>query len=149
MKFIKKYRKVITVSICVVILLVIFLSIKAILYPDNNRSIYGNRLAGIDKVPINENLKKDINTYLKDTSKVKTSSIDIRGKVINIIVDINKDVTVDSIEGILNEVLTKFTSEQKAFYDLQFFATQNEVSNNSLFPVIGYKNKNTETIVWN
>ena len=149
MKSIKKYRRIIALSVFILILLVVILSIKAILYPDNNKSIYGNRLSGIDKVPIKEELKNNIGTLLNNTGKVKTNNIDIRGKIINVIVDVKKDVTIDNIKGILNEVLTKFTSEQKAFYDFQFFVTQSEVSNNKQFPIIGYKNNNTDTIVWN
>jgi hypothetical protein len=52
------------------------------------------------------------------------------------------------VKSISNDILAKFTTEQKAFYDIQYFLTQSEVKNNTIYPVIGYKNKLSNEIIW-
>jgi hypothetical protein len=47
-----------------------------------------------------------------------------------------------------NEALTKLSTEQLSFYDVSFFVDYGKESEKKDFPIIGYKNKTSEAIVW-
>ena len=72
----------------------------------------------------------------------------VKGKIINILFDVDKDVKVEEAKTIATNILTKFSDDQKGFYDMQIFIIQDTVTDNKNYPLIGYKNKVSEVIVW-
>jgi hypothetical protein len=148
MKWLKKHPKTLIIIILVVALLMLGLLTMNLLYPSYSKSIYGNRLQGIEDVQIKEDLKNDIINNLESNKEVKSAKIDIRGKIINVIIDIKSNINLKTAETIANYTLIKFTDKQKVFYDIQYFLTQTEVKDSTVYPVIGYKNKLSSEIVW-
>lgn len=143
-KFFKKYRIYFVIFVLVFVMLSVVFSLKTFLYPDDLSSIYGNRLKGIEEVSINSDRKLSVVSLIKTNKEVDTSTIDIRGKIINIIIKGHDDLTVEKAQNILNEILAKFSKKEINYYDFQFFVT-NDVLN---YTLLGYKNKTTENTVW-
>ena len=52
--FILKYRVIIVLVLLAIFLTFMFIAIKSYMYPKDVKSVYGNRLDGIEKVPITE-----------------------------------------------------------------------------------------------
>lgn len=148
MKSIMKRKKVVIAAFAVIIIAILIIFVKDMLYPNNGKTIYGDRLNGIDKVSIDSTLKNTIVNSLKATGKVKTASVDVKGKIINILIDVKTNIDVLNAKTISSDTLTKFSNDEKKFYDIQYFLTQSESSSNKSYPMIGYKNANSSTIVW-
>lgn len=144
MKIIKKYKWLLMVL--VVLLIIVLTIIYFVFY--NTKSNYGNRLEGINKVLIKEDLKNDLKSTLLSLSEVDKVNIDVKGKIINIIIIVNDDVNIDKAYQIADSTLIKFSDEILAFYDLQFFVNQKAESIDHSFPIIGYKNKTSNSIIW-
>lgn len=145
-QFISKYKIYFLILLAIIVLEFAFIKVKDFLYPDDKNTVYGARLNGIDEVTITDNEQKDLISKLKENKDISSASIHIQGKIINIIViATTKENTVELMEEVSNNFIKEFSSKELAFYDFQFFV-KNEDANYNL---IGYKNKNSEIIIWN
>ncbi len=149
MKLIKK-NKFMIVVICVVliILLTSFYSIVRLLFPNLGAPVYGNRLENIENRIISTDKQKEIVGNLKLNDIVADANIDIRGLLINIMVDVKDGTDVTIAKNIGAKVLNEFSNEKKEFYDIQIFITKEADEENTLYPIIGYKNKLSPNFVW-
>jgi len=148
-KLIKK-NKFMIVVICVVliILLTSFYSIVRLLFPNLGAPVYGNRLENIENRIISTDKQKEIVGNLKLNDIVADANIDIRGLLINIMVDVKDGTDVTIAKNIGAKVLNEFSNEKKEFYDIQIFITKEADEENTLYPIIGYKNKLSPNFVW-
>ena len=146
MKFIKVYKWLLLLFL--VLLITIMFFVKDFWFYDN-KSSYGNRLEGIENITIESDLKNDIINSFVELDDVNSVSINVRGKIVNIIIDVAENINIENGKKIANDVLIKFSDEQKSFYDIQFYITQEVSSGVNGFPIIGYKNKTSEVIAWN
>ncbi len=142
--FYKKYKVFIYIGVFLIMGVVSIVLLKNFLYPDDYKSAYGSRLDGIEGVAIDSNRKSEIsNIYQKDTN-IKSVSIDIKGKIINLIIDVNESLTIELAKENFLKSLEEFKEEERSFYDIQFFV-KNEVLK---YTMIGYKNATSDVIVW-
>lgn len=145
MNFIKKHKVlVIIISIILVTLLFLFILLKAFI-PSGNE--YGNRLKGIDKVVISS---KDINKWeqiIKKREKIKEVSINVQGRLINILIKVEEDTNIDDIKDYSKEKLEIFDENELNYYDIQFYII-NEKDNIEHYPSIGYVHKGKNEIFW-
>ena len=142
-KFIMKYRIQIVLCLLLLFLSFIFITFYKYINPEDKTTKYGNRLDGIEKVPITSKKKEEIINFIKEDEKIEKVSIDIRGRIINIsIIATDKENTIDKMKEKCNEIITKFTDEEIAFYDFQIFI-KNEDANYNL---IAYKNKKNKEL---
>ena len=144
MKFFKK-NKTLTLILLIIIAVVLAIFIfRDTINFDESTAVYGNRLEGIEKVKVTSEQEKKIKESLKD----KSSNVKVRvaGKLVNIIVETNPDVSQESAKEIGNTVLAIFTEEQKAFFDFQFLIDNKE--NQEQFPIIGYMQHSRDGITW-
>ena len=159
-KVVKKKRKKIKwgyVLACLAILLVLILLIKLVL--PGNSSKYGNRLDGIKKISFKKNAQEKITSGISKNDKVTEAKIDIKGKIITIIFNVKKDVSVDDARKIANDSLSNISDEVKGFYDIQYMISKNDEEpvkeekdgktiEKTIFPIMGYKNSKSDKIVW-
>ena len=135
----------------VVIFIIIVAIILGTLLSKNNVSEYGNRLDGIDKVQISE---KKVNKMIKELKALdKVTEVTYtrdgkkhEGRLVSVILEV-KDVTKQEAIDIGNKVLDYFDNEEKSFYDIQVYL-DNTDSKNKEFPIIGYKHKTSDALVW-
>lgn len=161
----RKIRKIKIGYIFAFIILIAFavLILKLVL-PSNGANKYGDRLENIEKYPFNTKDQKKVIKSIKDREQVISCNIDVQGKIINVIFTVKKEVSKDEAKIIASESLGSFSDKIKGYYDIQFMIKKKgeegtkvtkQVSDEETkeitvyeFPIMGYKNKRSEGIVW-
>jgi len=144
-KFIVDNRIYIVLVLFVLFCGFVFVTMKAYLDPEDELAVYGNRLEGIEKVIITDTKKNEVVDFIKEDENVTDASITIQGKIINISIKSgNKKNTIDKMKEKGIEIIKKFSDDEIAFYDFQFFIKNEEANYN----LIGYKNKKKDDISW-
>ncbi len=162
----KKVRKLLKnknfIIVCVLVLIgiICLILLKNVLYPSSKASFYGNRLDGIENVEFNKKSKNKILEEINKNEVVTSSKINVHGKIINIIFNVNKDVSIDDAKNIGNNTLNSISDEVKSFYDIQLIITKDDEEGTKVqtetgeekikkdFPIMGYKNYNAKEFVW-
>ncbi len=145
MKYLKENAKlIIAIAIFIVIVVAIFVAYNGLFLKSSSK--YGDRLKGIDEIPVSNSNKTEIEenvTALGITSKI---SVEVKGKIIEIIITVNDDIDVNKSKEVAAKVLEKLTDEQKKCYDVQIFIQKN--SEDEKFPIIGYKHHSRDNFTW-
>ena len=163
LKRLVKNKRFIIFMILLVILLVCIYFLRGVFFPGVGNK-YGNRLDGINKISFTEKDQKSITDAISADEIVSSAKIAIHGKIVNVIFNVNKDVSVDDARAVANASLEKFSKEVKDFYGIQYMITNNEevgeevqITNDDgstttevkkKFPIMGYKNSIKDNIVW-
>ena len=160
-----KFKKLKLGYIFALIIIIAFavLVLKLVL-PASGINKYGDRLEGIKDHEFSEKAKNKIIKSIKDKEQVVSCSIDVQGKIINVIFTVNKDVSIDDSRNIANESLGQFSDKVKEYYDLQYMIKKKDEEGRKEtkqnddgepeevtvyeFPIMGYKNKKASGIVW-
>lgn len=132
--------------------------------PTSGINKYGDRLENIEKNEFSKKEKEAVIKFIKDKEQVTTCEIDVKGKIIYVIFNVNKEVSKDDARGIANESLGQFSDKVKGYYDIQFMIKKKDEEGTKVtkqvdddktkevtvyeFPIIGYKNKMREGIAW-
>ena len=147
MKKLMKENKILFVLALIIIICVVLIVFGLVKYFYGGKDPYGDRLNGKDKLPISENISKDIKSLYQD--EVSEVSVDVKGKIIYIIMDVKNGTTKENAESLANKALEKFSEEEKNYYDIQFLVTCNkEEAEDKLYPIEGYKNSSNNQIIW-
>lgn len=146
MKFIKKNKIKIILLIFLIATILFGYFVYTVFFPDNTNDYYGNRLIDISNHKVNNDTYEKLKTELSEKDEVKSVEIKTSGKIINIILRIEKDVNIEIAKMLDSEVLVAFTKEQRDYYDLQLFLTTEEKKEG--YPTIGYKHHTSEEFVW-
>lgn len=145
MKVIKNNKGIfIALGIIVVLLLVLFLLMKAF-FPSGNP--YGNRLDGIEKVPFSKKDIEKLEDKMDDNSSVKKASVNLEGRLFNIILTTKKGTKLDDMKDYCVKLLELYSEEELKYYDIQFYLV-NEDKKAESYPAIGYHNKKATKISW-
>lgn len=151
MNFIKKHKLFLIASIVVVISLsfLIILNVKG-LFTNLGVPVYGKRIDATKEIKINSNRRDEISNRLMTEDNINNVIINVKGAIINIIIDVNKEVDLIEAKNLGLKALIELTDDEKKVYDIQLFVTQEEVKEeeDKLFPIIGYKSRLSTTLVW-
>ncbi len=147
MNFIKK-NKLLTIFLILIIISIILVAILLMqLIGGNKKGEYGDRLNGIEKVEITSDTKNQLEKEIANEDLVTKVKYDLKGRLINIILNVKDEKEIDSIKEIGNKILSYFDEEQLSYYDIQILVnSDNEESEK--YPIIGYKHKTRDTINW-
>ena len=146
MSFIRKNKFVIIAIGAFLILVILVFQVVSVFFPKEGKALYGNRLEGIEKVEITDSKKEQIENSLKEDSITKEANVSVAGKIIEVIVIVQDDTTIDSAKTLSTKVLNSLNENEKIFYDIQVFIKKNTDANN--FPIIGYKHHAKENFSW-
>lgn len=80
---------------------------------------YGNRLEDRENYPVQDEMKK-CEEYLKKAKGVTKAELILKGNIIWVEVDVDKELTVEDMQNIGVGTLEHFTEEQLGYYDLQY-----------------------------
>lgn len=129
-------------TIIVLVIFGIMFVMGAVFYsmvmPSNGKPAYGNRLDGIEKVELSSSDKNKITSSLEDEKIVKSSKVDIKGRIINVIIEVNEGTKEKAAKDLTDVVVKSLSEAQVGYYDIQVFIT-NESKDAEGFPMIGYK----------
>ena len=146
MSFIRKNKFVIIAIGVFLILVILVFQVVSVFFPKEGKALYGNRLEGIEKVEITDSKKEQIENSLKEDSITKEANVSVAGKIIEVIVIVQDDTTIDSAKTLSTKVLNSLNENEKIFYDIQVFIKKNTDANN--FPIIGYKHHAKVNFSW-
>ena len=163
MKRLIKNKRFLIFLVLFVVLLVCVFFLRGVFFPGGG-SKYGNRLDGIKKISFTEKDQKSVIDSINADDRASGAKLDIQGKLINVIFNVNKDTSVDDAKAIAQASLEKFSQEVKGFYDIQYMIANPEEVGEEVqitnqdgsttkeikkkFPIMGYKNSNRDGIVW-
>lgn len=145
-KFIKNNKlTVITFIICVIFVIIVF-AVKLTFFPDEAKAIYGDRLEGIEKVEITSKEQDNIISKLEEKAEVKKAEVDIKGRILNVIITVNDDVELDAAKALTGTITDTLEKEQTSYYDIQVFVKKD--NDDARYPIIGYKHQDKDTFSW-
>lgn len=145
LKYIKKNKKMFIVIGVFLLFVVLLIPIKTVLFPNSGKAIYGNRLDGIEKVPISSKTSKNLKDKFKEDA-VRNVTYRVSGKTVELIITVAPEVSIDTAKKYGDKSLEVFSEAQRKFYDFQIFVTKEETSTE--FPIIGYKHHSKSSITW-
>ena len=147
MKFIKKNKFTIIAIIIFIILVVLGVKVKELLVPDEGKTSYGDRLNELEENKRNDDLITNMENKVKENQSVLKFSHKVHGKIINLLITLKDDVSVEDAKSIANNLVLEFQNEELSYYSLQvYLLKESEELNN--FPIIGYKDTETENLVF-
>lgn len=164
LKKLLKNKKFIVIAVLVLVFIICLILLKVLLFPSNNTSKYGNRLDGIEDIKFSKSDKDKVVNSIKENEKVSSAKMNVHGRIVNVIFNVNKDTSIDDAKAIANESLGNFSDEVKGYYDIEYIITmtdeegvKQEVTNEEgkteevvtkSFPIMGYKNTKTNELIW-
>lgn len=143
-KIYDKYKVLIYIILVLVFMGLVFLALKNYLFPDDDKSIYGSRLNGIEDVKLNSDRIMAIKNGYGTDNNIESIVVDIKGRKINLIIKGKSEYTMEHAKKSLLENLKVFQTKELNYYDIEFFVTNETLKYN----MIGYKNKKSDIIVW-
>lgn len=145
MNIIKNNKGIFITLFIILVLLIGGIFVLKAFFPSGNE--YGNRLKGIEKVSFSDKEIKKLEEEIKKRDKIKKVSVDIKGKLINIIITV-EDADIADIKDYCKEKLELFDEEELSYYDIQFLLQEEKEKEDTKYPSIGYKHKTSSEIKW-
>ena len=108
----------------------------------------GDRLDGIEEVEISDSAREDIVSFYEENDKVNEASVDLKGKIVYIIIDVVKGTTKAQAQTLANSGLKEFSEEEVDYYDFQFIVTCEDEKDSKIYPTMGYKNNTSAKVAW-
>ena len=149
MNFLKRNKNWI-IGICVVLVLLLGLGIwfLKLVYPDSHKNLYGDRLNQMDSYKIEDRTITEIKDAMKENASVLEVSYHINGKILKFQIKTAAETDLGQLKQFLaNILLEKFGEDQKEYYDIQMII-ENENTENSAYPAMGYKHRGKEAFSW-
>ena len=147
MNFIKKNKFTIIAILLFIGLVLVGVKVKNLLVPDEGKAAYGDRLNEIEGKKVSDTIFKTINDKLKENEKVLEVSHQLHGKIINILITVSDDLSVNDGKKIANSVVSMFEDDELSLYTLQVYVLKEDEKLNN-FPIIGYKDPETDTLIF-
>lgn len=146
MSFIRKNKFVILAIAVFLILAILAFQLISMFFPKDGKALYGDRLDGIEAVELTDSKLKKVESSLKEDSTVKKAEISVAGKIVEVMITVQDDTSVDTAKGLNTKVLESLSKKEKEFYDIQIFVKKSTDATN--FPIIGYKHHAKDTFSW-
>lgn len=146
MSFIRKNKFVIIAIGVFLILVVLGFQIATMLFPEEGTALYGDRLDGIEEVELSNSKLTKIESNLKSDGAVKEADVSVAGKIVEVIITVQDDTSVDTAKALNTKVLDSLSNKEKKFYDIQIFVKKDSEATD--FPIIGYKHHAKDTFSW-
>ena len=161
----RKFKKIKIGDILAFIVIIAFLVlVLKLVLPASGINKYGDRLEDIENYKFSEKAKNKVIKFIKDKDQVVSCSMDVEGRLIYIDFTVKKDVSKDDAKAIATESLGSFSDKIKGYYDIQYSVTKKNEEGQKVtkqvddettkevivyeFPIMGYKNKKSDNIVW-
>lgn len=146
MSFIRKNKFVIIAIGVFLILVVLVFQIATMFFPEEGTALYGDRLDGIEEVELSNSKLTKIESKLKSDGAVKEADVSVAGKIVEVIITVQDDTSVDTAKALNTKVLDSLSNKEKKFYDIQIFVKKDSEATD--FPIIGYKHHAKDTFSW-
>ena len=143
----KNKNTIIVVLVVFVVLAITGFSLYLFLFSGMGGSPYGNRLDGIENVPITNETIEQANNLFESVEGVNKSTYTLNGKISYFVVMVDVGTNPETVKKVEDDFLELFTEEQIAFYDFQILIDDGQ-EESDLYPVMGSKSVNNEAFTW-
>ena len=148
MEFIKRHKfKLILLLVFLIVLVVAFLMLMNLLYPDSRKDVYGNRLAGIEEVKVSNKVITEIKDKITSNEFVDSVDYSLKGKLINFNIQVKADTDKNLAKQTVNSILETFDADIQSFYDIQVLIIEDKEESTN-YPVFAYKHKISKEFIW-
>lgn len=142
-------KVLIVLGIILIICLIAIITVTFSFFLGGNRGVYGDRLNGIDKHPVTNNIKSEYKTSLESEKSVTKVSIDTKGKIIYIIINFASDTSLEDAKNLAASSIEKLNEDILSFYDINFTLKCEKSENSEGFTILGAKNVGGSGLIWN
>ena len=142
-------KVLIVLGIILIICLIAIITVTFSFFLGGNKGVYGDRLNGIDKHPVTNNIKSEYKTSLESEKSVTKVSIDTKGKIIYIIINFASDTSLEDAKNLAASSIEKLNEDILSFYDIDFTLKCEKSENSEGFTILGAKNVAGSGLVWN
>ena len=146
MSFIRKNKFVIVAIGVFLILVIIAFQVVNMFFPEEGKALYGDRLDGIEEVELSDKALSGIAAKIEEDAAVKEASVSVTGKIVEVIITVQDDTTVEAAKGLNTIILDSLKKKEKSFYDVQIFVKKDTDAVD--FPIIGYKHHAKDSFSW-
>ena len=142
-KFVRKHKNL------VLFIIIIFLSLFALYYTKNimntteTKAVYGERKDAIKGKEISKDKLAKVESSISNAKKVTART---QGRIIEVIITANDNVSVSDAKKMADQVSNVFTSDEKKLYDIQVLIKKDK--EDASFPIIGYKHHAKNNFSW-
>ncbi len=133
--------------ISIICIIAILIGVIGYFFGQTTKDKYGNRLDSIKEIKFEESKQKSIEDALVANELVETANVEVKGKLIYVIVDLKTGTHKDS-ETIAQTTLGLFEEPIKTNYDIQYIFNNKDESITENFPIMGYIKGGNTTIKW-
>jgi len=140
---------VFTIFIIILFIIVMFVLsyMKRIYWDNNNQAAYGDRVEDVKNHVIDDDAIKGIESNIESLEEVSSCVYDLEGRIINLTITINNEVTVEEAKALEDTILENFDEDQLSYYSIQIYFVK-EDSKLDDFPIMGYKHYSSSEISW-
>ena len=122
MDYIKKHKLTSFVILVYIIVIAFAFFLYKLFIGSSGLPVYGDRLDGIENVPITEDQIKQISDEISKSDFVlKVTKPYLKGKILKVIVTVTDNANLAASKELAPKVLSVLDDDQKAFYDIEFF----------------------------
>ena len=141
-------KVLIVLGIILIICLIAIITVTFSFFLGGNKGVYGDRLNGIDKHPVTNNIKSEYKTSLESEKSVTKVSIDTKGKIIYIIINFASDTSLEDAKNLAASSIEKLNEDILSFYDIDFTLKCEKSENSEGFTILGAKNVAGSGLIW-
>ena len=125
MRFMKKHKLTTFIIIIYIAIIIVLYFLYKIFMGSNGLPVYGDRLDGIENVPItNEQKTKLVNDLKANSDVIKVSEPHLSGRTYNVVIYVTDVDKVDNAKKLADVVTKSLDDKQNEFYDVQVFITK-------------------------
>lgn len=132
----------IVLSAILLVIIIIAVILIGLFLPKTEGSVFGNRLDGIENVPLTGDVKSSIIDAINATEKTTSSDITLTGKIIKVSIKVKDEVSLEDAKKIYDSFKSKFTEEILAYYDIQVMLV------NKNYSAFGYLKAGRTELKW-
>lgn len=135
--------------IIVFICIFVILGVVITSFLGSSKSVYGDRLEGVEQVTLTEEFKENFKNTLQEDELIQDVNIKNKGKIIYVTLVFKESISLVEAESKALASLGQFSQEYTSFYDFHYTLKQNASEGNEGFLIMGAKNVNGNGLVWN
>ena len=122
MEYIKKHKLTAFVILVYIIVIAFAYFIYKLFIGSSGLPVYGDRLDGIENVPITDEQKDAIVAKLSESDFVlKVTRPYLNGKILKVIVTIADEASLQATKDLSGKIVEVLDNDQRAFYDIEYF----------------------------
>ena len=142
-KFMRKHKNLVLFVIIIILALFAVYYTRNIMNTTETKAVYGERKDAIKGKEISKDKLAKVESSISDAKEVTART---QGRIIEVIITANDNVSVGDAKKMADQVSNVFTKDEKSLYDIQVLIKKDK--EDASFPIIGYKHHANNSFSW-